>query len=194
MFVFDTMGRVPCPDLHFPASPICLMIQAQSHLCSVMRLRTDRSNAAQSEVNTLLELYRRRPAMGFNDPIIVPATYDPASTMRQYDNPPSSRVLPTIPSSPPPSHPTTSAPPIPFGFDRHLEMPGLTPSSSASTLDAPEDTEIDTDITDPQLLEYIKERPVTWEDLKTRPLLFPGEDGGTWQFSSAEQIIRGQWR
>jgi hypothetical protein len=101
-------------------------------------------------------------------------------------------------------------------FNLHLEVPGLTPSSSASTvdadlhpeglglapslsttmLDAPENTGVDPDMSaqaDPQLLEYVKERAVTWDDLKTRPPLFPGEDGGNWQFSSAEQIIRGEW-
>jgi len=76
-----------------------------------------------------------------------------------------------------------------FSFGRHLEMPELTPSSSANTM-ASEDTEIDPDLMDPQLIEYAKERAVTWEDLKTRPPLFPGEDGGTWQFSNAEDVIR----
>ncbi len=185
--MFVTIDQAPCPDLHFQASPICLMIQAQPHLCNVVRRRTDRANAAQSEVNTLLELYQRRPGAGCNNPIIVPVAYDLTSTMRQYNNNhPSAHVLPIIPSSPPPSHPTTSAPPISFGFDRHLGL-------SASTMDAPEDTEVDPDITDQQLLEYIKEPAVTWEDLKTRPPFFPGVGGGTWQFSCVEQIIRGEW-
>jgi len=61
---------------------------------------------------------------------------------------------------------------------------------------ASEGTEVDPDWDvrpDPQLLEYVRERAVTWEDLKNRPLLFPGEGGGSWQFSSAEQVIRGEW-
>ena len=189
MFTFDTIDRAPCPGLHFQASPICLMIQAQPHLCSSARLRTDRADAAQSDVNRLLELYRRRPRAGCNSPVIVPVGYHPASAMQPYNNShPSAPVLPTISSSPPPSHPTASAP-ISFGFGRHLEMPGLTPSSSASTV-ASEDAETDPDLVDPQLIEYTQERAVTWEELKTRPPLFPGEDGGTWQFSTAEEVIR----
>jgi len=64
---FDTIDRAPCPDLHFQASPICLMIQAQPHLCSSARLRTDRVDAAQLDVNRLLELYRRHPIAGCNN-------------------------------------------------------------------------------------------------------------------------------
>ena len=188
MFTFDTIDRAPCPDLHFQAYPICLMIQAQPHLCSSARIRTDRADAAQSDVNRLLELYRRRPRGSYNNPIIVPVGYHPASAMQPYNNHPSAHVLFTISSSPPPSHPTTSAP-ISFGSGRHLEKPGFTPSSSTSTM-ASEDTETDPDLMDPQLIEYTKERAVTWEDLKTRPSLFPGEDGGTWQFSTAEDVIR----
>jgi len=55
---------------------------------------------------------------------------------------------------------------------------------------APENTETHPDLMDPQLIEYAKERAVTWEDVKTRPRLFPGVDGGTWQFSTAEEVIR----
>jgi len=117
------------------------MIQAQPHLCSAARLRTDRADAAQSDVNRLLELYRRRPSAGCNNPIIVPAAYHPASAMQPYDN----------------NHPSTET----------------NPNSM-----------------DPQLIEYTKEQAVTWEDLKTRPPLFPGEDGGIWQFSTAEEVIR----
>jgi hypothetical protein len=65
--------------------------------------------------------------------------------------------------------------------DLHPEGVGLAPSSSTTTLDASEDTGIDPDMysqADPQLLEYVKERAVTWDDLKTRPPLFPGDDGG----------------
>jgi hypothetical protein len=57
-------------------------------------------------------------------------------------------------------------------------------------MDASEVIDVDSDIMDPQLIEYTKERAVTWEDLKTRPPLFPGEGGGTWQFSNAEEVIR----
>jgi hypothetical protein len=36
MFVFDTVGHYPCPLLHFHASPICLMVQAQPYLASAV--------------------------------------------------------------------------------------------------------------------------------------------------------------
>ena len=65
----------------------------------------------------------------------------------------------------------------------------------ASANGASEDPKTDPDLhpgTDPQLLEYVNERAMT-RDLKNRPPLFPGEEGGTWLFSSAEQIIRGEW-
>ena len=110
------------------------MIQAQPHLCSVVRLRTDRVNTAQSDVNTLLELYRRSPRVGCNNPIIAPVAYHPLSAMQPYLN------------YKHPSHPTTTAP-VPSGFDRNLEMPGFTPSSSA--MDASEVTEADPDLMDP---------------------------------------------
>jgi hypothetical protein len=166
------------------------MVQAQPHLANVLRLETDRAADAQREVTTLLELYKRIPGGRRNNRTAVHAAYQPASMKQQLNNRSSTHVLSTIPSSPPPSHPFTSAPPRQSSFGFHLEMPGLTPSSSASTMDASEDAEAPTD---PQLLEYIKERAVTWEDLKSRPPIFPGEDGGDWQFSSAEQIIRGEW-
>jgi hypothetical protein len=68
------------------------------------------------------------------------------------------------------------------------ELPQLTPIGST---DGPfEDLHMEPDI---QLLEYAKERAVTWDDLKNRLPLFPGEEGGIWQFSTAEQIIRGEW-
>lgn len=54
---------------------------------------------------------------------------------------------------------------------------------------APEDLDMEPDM---QLLVYAKERAVTWDDLKSRSPLFPGEEGGMWQFSSAEQVIRGE--
>lgn len=215
MFVFDTVDSYPCPLLHFQASPISLMVQAQPHLANVTRLKSNKANVAESDVTGLLNLYQRHPGRR-EDFITVPASYSGAASAIQASAHPSSHVLPTIPSSPPASHPSASAPSMVHGFNLHLEVPGLTPNSSASTvdgdlhpealglapslstttLDAPDDTGVDPDMdaqADPQLLEYVKERAVTWDDLKTRPPLFPGEDGGNWQFSSAEQIIRGEW-
>jgi len=47
-------------------------------------------------------------------------------------------------------------------------------------MDAPEDTDIDPDITDPQLLEYIKEQAVMWENLNQAGY-FPGR--GWWNLA-----------
>ncbi len=216
MFVFDTTELNPCRLLHFHASPICLMVQAQRNLCNSARLKSNKVDAAQLDVNILLDLYQRHP--GRREHLApAPASYFHAITVLQQPNThPGSHVLPTIPSSPPLLHPSSSAPSMGHRFDLHPEVPELTPSSSArtvdgdlhpgglelsrssstTTLDASEDTGVDPDMDaqeDLQLLEYAKERAMTWDDLKTRPPLFPGQDGGTWQFSSAEQIIRGEW-
>jgi hypothetical protein len=216
MFIFDNVSQYPCPLLHFHASPICLMVQAQPKLANVMRFQSDQADIAESDVTELLKLYKRHPVWREDYPTRVPASYSHVrSTIRQANTHPSSHVLATIPSSPPPLHPSASAPSMGHSFNLHTEVPGLTPRSSANTvdvdlhpegvglapslstttLDASKDT-VNPDMyaqADPQLLEYVKERAVTWDDLKTRPPLFPGEDGGDWQFSSAEQIIRGEW-
>ncbi|KAF5376272.1 hypothetical protein D9615_008557 [Tricholomella constricta] len=197
MFLFDTADYRPCPLLHFRASPICLMLQAQPHLANVMRLASAKADEAQEEITTLIQLYHRQPRGGADNRIAIPASYPLiVRTMEEPNNYPSAHVLPTIPRSPPPSHPSASAPSMQDSFDLHPEVPGLTPSSSASTIGVSDDTEVDPDMyggTDLQLLEYAKEPPMTWEDLKNRPPLFPGEEGGDWQFCSAEQIIRGEW-
>jgi len=72
-------------------------------------------------------------------------------------------------------------------------MPGLTPSSSASTdvLSQTEDADVNLYArADIELMEYAKERSVTWEDLKNRPPLFGGEEQGPWRFASADDICR----
>ena len=185
-FLFDQAQNL-CPPLHFQADPICLMVHAQPHLSSLIRLDTDRAAAAQSDVTLLLTLYKRIPGGKQDNSITVSAAYDSGSMVQRLPSHSSIHVLPTMASSPPSSSPPL-APSRRSSF--HLEIPGLTPSSSANTMDASEDTETSTD---PQLLEYSKERAVTWEDLKSRPPIYPGEGGGDWQFSSAEQIIRGEW-
>lgn len=58
----------------------------------------------------------------------------------------------------------------------------LTPSSSASTdfLSQTEDSDVNLYAgADIQLMDYAKEREITWEDLKNRPLLFGGEEQGS---------------
>ena len=165
------------------------MVQAQPKLANVTRFQSNQADVAESDVTGLLKLYQRHPERREDYPIPVPASYSHVrSAIPRPNILPSSHVLPTIPSSPPPLQPSAS--------DLHPEGVRLAPSSSTTTLDASEDTGVDPDMyaqADPQLLEYVKERAVTWDDLKTRPPLFPGVDGGDWQFSSAEQIIRGEW-
>ena len=76
-------------------------------------------------------------------------------------------------------------------------MPDLTPSSSTSTDVSPsqlEDAGVDLYAgADIQLMEYAKERSVTWDDLKNKPPLFGGEEVGPWRFASADDICRRKW-
>jgi hypothetical protein len=174
------------------------MVQAQPHLANATRPLSHRADNAETQVTELLKLYRRQPAGMGNIPIPFPASYAPiAGMIGQPNTHPSAHVLATMSSSPPTSHPSTSAPSMSYGFDLHPEVPGLTLGSSANTDPASEDIQVDPDLhagTDLQLLAYMKERAMTWDDLKKRPPLFPGAEGGTYQFSCAEQIIRGEWR
>lgn len=168
------------------------MVEAQPHLSNIVRLQTDRADAAALEVAMLLKLYQRRLGGGLDNPIAIPASYQPAS-IHHLNNLSSTSITPTIPGSPSNSHLSASASPRSYDFD--LPDTFVSPNSPASTMDECEDTG-NPDMyaqMDPQLLEYRKERAMTWEDLKCRQPLFPGEGGGYWQFSSAEQVING-WR
>ena len=72
-------------------------------------------------------------------------------------------------------------------------MPGLSPTSP-STHVSPQTGDADVDLyagADSQLMAYAKERSITWEDLKTRPPLFGGEELGQWRFANADDICRG---
>lgn len=86
-----------------------------------------------------------------------------------------------------------------FANDGSVEASGgRTPSSSVSTTSASsrsqsEDAGDDMDLHaggDMQLMEYAKERSVTWEELKKRPPLFGGEAPGASRFASANDICR----
>ena len=71
--------------------------------------------------------------------------------------------------------------------------PDLSPSSSASTDISGQTEGPDLKLypeRDLQLIEYAKERSITWEDLKTRPPLFGGEEQGFWRFASADDVCR----
>jgi len=119
MFVFDTIDHHPCPLLHFQASPICLMIQAQPHLASAIRLQSEKADVADTQITTLIKLYQRQPAGVGNDPITVPVPASYASIagmMGQPNTHPSACVFTMIPSSLPLSHSSASPPLMSYCF------------------------------------------------------------------------------
>jgi hypothetical protein len=80
-----------------------------------------------------------------------------------------------------------------ISFAKDDPIPGLTLSSSTSTDVLSQTEDADDNLyagADIQLMEYTKERSITWEDLKNRPALFGGEDQGPWRFASADDICR----
>jgi len=99
--------------------------------------------------------------------------------------------LTRIPSSPP----TAKARSTEFGLDGSgSDVPGLTPSSSASTdISSTTSDTLEVDLyagADPQSLEYAKEHAMTWEELRSRPPLFGGEEVGKYRFASVDEICR----
>lgn len=135
MFAFDNGKHSPCPLLHFQASHIALIVQAEPHLSSITRVKSLKSDAAESQIASLLRLYQCQPNQYSDLTFIIPAPVAPA----QSD-------------------------------------------------DADGDLYVDT-----QLMEYAKERSVTWEELKNRPPLFGGVDVGPWRFASANDRCRRRW-
>jgi hypothetical protein len=110
--------------------------------------------------------------------------------LEQLNTQPSARILTAIPSS---SELMNTAPAHSISFAKDDPMPGLTPSSSASTnvLSQTEDADINLYAgADIELMEYAKEWSVTWEDLKNKLLLFGGEEQGPWRFASVDDICR----
>jgi len=75
MSIFDTLDRYPCPLLHFQASPICLIVQAQPHLANATRLLSNKADDADIQITTLLKLYRRQQGGMGEMPIPVPTSY-----------------------------------------------------------------------------------------------------------------------
>jgi hypothetical protein len=225
MFLFDNFDRHPCRLLHFQASHLALLVEAQSRINLITRLKNARTNSAQYEVNLLLELYDRRPGRLLASGISTQANSQSdaiSSYLTNHRRPPVSRNLPTILGSPTfdnnilGQHMTASssfpdgqfpapAPSSSFSADGAPssrsggQSPILTPHSSFST-DIVSDDPLtpyifDNDARDVDALSqaYMKERAVTWDELKTRPLVSSSEGDGVWRFSSAEQIIRGEW-
>jgi len=76
------------------------------------------------------------------------------------------------------------------------DIPALIPSSSMSTITS--DVESSPVCNEPQahdaeLEAYSKEPGVTWQDIKYRPRLTSGDVNSIWRFSTAEDIIRGEY-
>jgi hypothetical protein len=193
IFVFDNVDYRPCRLLHFRASHITLMVQADPHLSSVTRFQSPRGDMAETDVSTLLRLYRRQPRGSPNpsstNAISVPDNYAAfCALLEQPNSHPNARILPSIPSSPPPA-----TAPVHLMSGANDAPPNLTPSSSASTDISSQAEGPDLELypeRDLQLIEYAKERSMTWEDLNNRPPLFGGEEQGFWRFASADDICR----
>ena len=177
IFVFDNLEHRPSPLLHFHASPIALMVEAESHLSAVTRLQTPKADAAEPQIATLLRLYRRQPGRpsNYRPAISIPDGYETFSAELERPN--------AIPSSP--RFINTAAPGRSYAAEG-----SMSPSSSAVSC-LTEDADLDLhEGADMQLLEYGKEPSITWEELRDRPLLFGGEETGRWRFASADQICR----
>lgn len=183
IFIFDNR---PSPLLHFRASHIALMVEAESHLSVVTRLQTPKGDAAEPQIATLLRLYRRQPGRpsSYRPAISVPDGYETFSAELERPNAhPSTRVLNAISSSP--RFISTAAPGRSYAAEGFMS-----PSSSAISC-LTEDADLDLHAgADMQLLEYGKEPSITWEELRDRPLLFGGEETGRWRFASVDQICR----
>jgi hypothetical protein len=169
------------------------MVQADPHLSSVTRFQSAAGDTAETDVSTLLRLYRRQPS-GHPDPslmntISIPDNYEAfCALLEQPNSHPNARILTSIPSSPP-----LATAPVHFMSVANDGPPDLTPSSSASTDISSQTEGPDLELYpegDLQLIEYAKERSITWEDLKTRPPLFGGEEQGFWRFASADDVCR----
>lgn len=176
LFAFDNMENRASPLLHFRASHIALMVEAEPYLSSATRVQSLKGDAAEPQIFTLLRLYRRQLGQhsSLTPAISIPNNYDAfCAELEQPNTHPSAHVLGAVSSSPP----LENAPAPSVSFAKVGLMPGLTPK-------------VDLYARDIQLLEYAKERSVTWEDLKNRPLLFGGEEVGPWRFASADDICR----
>ncbi|KAM6503830.1 hypothetical protein JOM56_000773 [Amanita muscaria] len=184
IFAFDNTEHRASPLLHFRASHVALMVEAEPYLSSVTRVQSSKGDAAESQISTLLRLYRRQPGQysSLTPVLSIPNNYEAFCTELEQPNTRSSARA--VPSSPP----VMNAPTPSISF---AEV-GLTPSPSTSTdvSSQPEDADVDLYAgADIQLMEYAKERSVTWEDLKNRPPLFGGEEVGPWRFATIAPLF-----
>jgi hypothetical protein len=168
------------------------MVEADPHLSSVTRVQSSKGDAAESQITTLLKLYRRQPGQysSLTPAISIPDKYEGfCAELEQPNTQPSARILTAVPRSPQ----LMNAPALSISFAKDGPVPGFIPSSSASTNVSSQTEDADVDLhagADVQSMEYAKERSITWEDLKNRPPLFGGEELGPWRFSSADDICR----
>jgi hypothetical protein len=190
IFVVDNVDHRPCPLLHFRASHIALMVQAEPHLSSVTRLQSSRGDIAEPQIATLLRLYQRQPGHYRNSKTVisVPDNYEAfCEQLEQPETQPSACGFKnSISSLPLRVHPSSLA--------NNGSMSSLTVYSRSSTCTnfSPLTEHADVDPyagADLQLMEYVQERSITWEELKTRSPLFGGEEQEL-RFASAEDICR----
>ncbi|KAF7974382.1 hypothetical protein HWV62_12360 [Athelia sp. TMB] len=156
--------------------------------CGVVSCYVDKGDAAEKDVTKLMKLYKRTliPCKKPKLEISVPGgSYkqlcDEVEELNTHLSAPS-HALPAILGSP--SHIET-APVHSASLAEDGPIPGLTPSSSTSTVDSSKMEGADLYAgADTQLVEYAKEKSTTWEDLKNRPPLFGGEELGLWRVAA----------
>jgi len=194
-FGFNMHGNLACHPLHFQASFIALMLEAQPLLASVTRISGPKTDIAAREVIELMRLYNRMPQGRLRQPTVSVQTETGPflrSLVQKSAEYSTTRVLPTVPGSPSllaaNQFQTTYSPSI-------HQVPGLTPSSSTSTNADSDASGFDCAYTeaDSQLLGYAKEPAMSWEDLKNRLPLVAGEQVGSYRFATAEEICR-RWQ
>jgi len=167
------------------------MVQAEPHLSSVTRLQSPRGDIAEPQIATLLRLYRRQPGLYRNSKtaISVPDNYEAfCEQLEQPDTQPNAYIFKNaISNLPLQAHSSSLA--------NDGSLPSLTVYSRSSTctnfLPLAEHAGIDPYAgADLQLMEYVQERSITWEELKTRTPVFGGEEQGLLRFASAEDACR----
>ena len=177
MYLFDSADSRPCPLLHFQASHIALMVEAEHCLSTVLRLQTPKGDVAEPQVAALLRHYGRQP--GQHSGVAPPA----AALLEHYAS-----VIAQL--GPLPTAPTHS---VSFTNDGSVPSQSPRPPVSTSVLSRAEDADDGVDMrarAEIQSREYAEERPVTCEDLENRPRLSRGGALGSWRFASANDICR----
>jgi len=168
------------------------MVQAEPHLSSVTRLQSSRGDIAEPQIATILRLYQRQPGHRDSKTVIsVPDDYEAfCEQLEQQDTQPSACIFKNaISSLPLQVHSSSLANNGSFSSLTAYSRPSTCTNVSPLAEHADVDPYAGADL---QLMEYVQERSITWEELKTRPPLFGGEEQGFWRFASAEDICRGK--